>query len=117
MKGTLFWTNLTLRGLMEFGIIVALGYWGFYTGSTVFTKILLGLGTPLLVFGFWSLVDFHQAGPFAEPLRLFEELIISGLAAVALYLSGQPGLSLALVAISIIHHGLVYSMGDSILKT
>jgi len=33
--------------------------------------------------GFWGAVDFHQAGRLAEPLRLVQELAISGLAAVA----------------------------------
>ncbi len=40
------------------------------------------------VAGFWGLVDLHQFGNFSEPLRLIPELLISGLAAFALYLAG-----------------------------
>jgi hypothetical protein len=29
MAGALKWFNVALRGVMEFGIVIALGYWGF----------------------------------------------------------------------------------------
>jgi hypothetical protein len=52
----------------------------------------LSIAARLLGLGFWSAVDFRQAGRMAEPLRLIQELVISGLAAVALYAAGQPAL-------------------------
>jgi hypothetical protein len=110
------WFNLALRTLMEVGIVVALGYWGFQTGNSITTKILLGIGAPLLGFGFWGSIDFHQAGPMSEPFRLSQELIISGLAAVAWYAAGQQALGWALGMISIVHHVLVYSLGETLLK-
>ena len=108
--------NLGLRALMELGIIVALGYWGFQIGNNISMKVLFGIGAPLLGFGFWSLVDFHQIKLFSEPLRLFQELIISGLAAVACYVAGQQTLAWALGLISIIHHIIVYLVGGTLLK-
>ena len=108
--------NLVLRVIMELGIIFALGYWGIYEGQSMVSKILLGIGTPALFFGFWGLVDFRQAGVMSEPLRLLQELVISGLAAVALYLAGQHILGWALAVISIIHHTLVYLAGQTLLK-
>jgi hypothetical protein len=116
MTGTLLWINLTLRGLMEAGIIAALGFWGLHTGSTPVLKALLGIGAPLLGFGFWGLVDFHQAGSLAEPLRLAQELIITGLAVIALYQTNQPGFGLALAVVFIVQHALVYGTGGSLLK-
>ena len=110
------WFNLGLRAIMESGIVLALGYWGFQTGSSPGMKILLGIGAPVLGFGFWGLVDFHQAGRLSEPLRLMEELGISGLAALALYAAGQHILGLTLVGISILYHTLVYTLGGSLLK-
>jgi hypothetical protein len=40
--------NLALRFLLELCALVALGYWGFRTGSGLFAKIGLGIGVPLL---------------------------------------------------------------------
>ena len=44
---------------------------------------------PLIGFGFWGAVDFHQFGRLSEWLRLMQELVISGMAAFALYITGQ----------------------------
>lgn len=111
------WFNVGLRGLMELGIVVGLGYWGYQVGSTVLTKALLTVLTPLLVFGFWGLVDFHQAGSLAEPLRLLQELVICGGTAVALFVAGQPILAWIFGMIAIVQHGLVHLTGDRLLKS
>ena len=116
MLATLKWFNLALRVLMEVGIVIALGYWGYRTGESMSAKILLGIGAPLLAFGFWGLVDFRQAGPIAELLRLFQELAISGLAAVAWYVAGHHALGWVLGLISLVHHALVYVLGGTLLK-
>ncbi len=101
---------------MELGIILALGDWGVRTGTSAGMKVLLGAGAPALGFGFWGLVDFHQAGAMGEPLRLAQELVISGLAALAWYVAGQHALGWALGIDSLIHHALVYLSGDRLLK-
>jgi hypothetical protein len=116
MSVTLKRFNLALRGLMEVGIIVALGYWGFHTGKNMSMEVLLGIGAPALGFGFWGLFDFHQAGQAAEPLRLLQELVISGLAVVALYTTGQQTLGWILGLISLVYHSLVYLAGETLLK-
>lgn len=110
------WFNLGLRAVMEFGIVLGLGYWGFHTGGSGGLKILLGIGAPVLGFGVWGVVDFDQAGRLSEPLRLIEELVISGLAALALYTAGQHALGIALGGISIFYHVLVYALGGRLLK-
>ena len=113
---TLKWFNLLLRALMELGIVVALGWWGYKTGDGAGAKILLGIGAPLIGFGFWGLVDFRQAGLLAEPVRLIEEQVISGLAAAAWYVSGQHTLGWTLGIVSVVHHVLVYALGETLLK-
>lgn len=107
--------NLTLRALLEASVVLGLAYWGVHTGDSAAGKVLLGLGAPVLGFGFWGAVDFRQAGRAAEPLRLTQELAISALAAVALYAAGQPAAALALAALSIVYHGLVYASGARLL--
>ena len=52
----------------------------------------------------------------AESLRLIEELIISGLAALALYVAGQHALGWTLGLLSIVYHTLVYVSGGRLLK-
>lgn len=116
MIATLKWFNVGLRGVMELGIVIALGYWGYKTGEGTTMKILLSIGAPLIGFGFWGLVDFRNAGSLAEPLRLIEELIISGLAALAWYVAGAQSMGWMLGIISIVHHVLVYALGGALLK-
>lgn len=108
--------NLALRGIMELGIIVALAYWGVRTGHNTVQKAVLGMGAPVLVFSCWSLVDFRKWGSIAELLRCVQELVLSGLAAVALYAARQhaPGWSLGVV--SIVHHLAVYLLGERLLR-
>lgn len=110
------WVNLALRALMEVGVVGAFAFWGYHTGGQLGTKILLGIAAPLLGFGFWGAVDFHRAGRFSEPLRLVEELLISGLAAFAFYAAGQPLLGWVLALLSIGYHILVYLSGERLLK-
>jgi Protein of unknown function (DUF2568) len=108
--------NLSLRVLMEIGVVAGLAYWGVHTGSSTATKVLYGVGAPAIGFGFWGAVDFHQAGRFAEPARYIQELAVSGLAAVAWYAAGRHGLGIALAVLSIVYHALVYASGARLLN-
>jgi len=108
--------NLALRATLEFGVVVGFGYWGFHTGRSPLAKAALGIGAPVLGFGFWGAVDFHHAGSVGEWLRLAQELVISGLAALAFLAAGQHDLAWALAALTIVYHGLVYATGSRLLK-
>lgn len=107
--------TLGLRVLVETGVVAALAYWGYWTGESIAMKVVLGVGAPLVGFGIWGTVDFHQFRRLAEPLRLLEELVISGLAAIALYAVGQHALGWALGLTSLAYHLLVYLQGDRLL--
>lgn len=109
--------TLTLRVTMEAALVAALAYWGVHTGTTALMKILLGIGAPVVGFGFWGAVDFHRAGRLAEPLRLMQELTVSLLAALSFYVAGQRGAGIALAALSILYHLLVYATGARLLKS
>ena len=110
------WVNVALRGALEAGVVGALAYWGVQTADGTVGKVLLGVAAPAVGFGIWGAVDFRRAGRYAEPLRLVEELAISGLAAVALAVVGRPGLGIALATLSVVHHALVYALGDRLLE-
>ncbi|NOH02728.1 MAG: YrdB family protein [Chloroflexi bacterium] len=116
MTSILKWMNVGLRALMELGIVIALGYWGYSVGNSTAMKIFLAIAVPLIVFGFWGLVDFRNTGSLAEPLRLIQELVITGLAAVAWYVAGAQAWGWALGLLSIVHHILVYLFGGTLLK-
>ncbi len=109
--------TLVLRVTMELGIVAALAYWGVQTGATTPTKALLGMAAPLVGFGIWGAIDFRWAGAMAELLRLSEELVISGLAALGAYTAGAQTLGWALGLLSLVYHALVYAAGDRLLRT
>jgi hypothetical protein len=108
--------NLVLRTLMEFGVVLGFGYWGYHVGARRASKVALAIGTPLVGFGIWGAIDFHQFGRRGEGLRLLEELFLSGLAAVALWMAGQAWLGAALAVLSVVYHVLVYATGHRLLK-
>lgn len=110
------WFNLTLRAIMETGIVLAFAFWGYKTGDSTGTKILWAIITPIVGFGIWGAIDFHQMGRMAEPLRLIEELVISGVAAFALYSVDQHALGWSFAALSLLYHVLVYLSGGRLLK-
>lgn len=108
--------NLVLRVTMECLVVAGFAYWGARTGGSTWAKVMLGVVVPTVGFGFWGSVDFHQAGRYAEPLRLFQELVISGLAAAAWWVAGQHLIGLALAGLSLVYHALVYASGARLLK-
>lgn len=107
--------NLILRVATEAGVVAGLAYWGVHTGGSPAAKLVLGIGAPLLGFGFWGAVDFHSAGRLGEPLRLLQELGISLVAALAWYAAGRHLLAIALAALTIVYHALVYASGEQLL--
>ncbi len=117
LLSTLRLLNVALRGVMEAGIVAALAYWGVRTGDSAVAKVILGVGAPVVGFGLWGAVDFREASSLAEPLRLLEELVISALAALALYAAGSHALAWGLALLSALHHALVYALGTTLLTT
>ncbi len=107
---------MALRVLIEAGIVAGLAYWGVHLGGSTAAKVALGIAAPALGFGLWGTVDFHQAGRLGEPLRLLQELTVSLLAALAWYAADRQGLGVALGALSIVYHALVYASGERLLK-
>jgi len=110
------WSNVGLRGLMEAAIVIGLAYCGYQLGDQAFWKILLAILFPVVGFGFWGIVDFHRIKRYAETLRLAQELLITGLIAVALYSLGAHTAGWTLAILSILHHSLNYLIGERLIK-
>lgn len=100
--------NLALRFLLELCALGALGYWGFVVGGSAFTKILLGIGAPLLAAVIWGLfVSPKAAVPLDLPLRLMPETLVFGSAVAALFATGHPILAVVLLIVAAVNRTLV----------
>ena len=101
--------NLAVRFLLELCALVALGYWGFRTGSSLLVKIGLGTGVPLLVIVIWgAFVAPNAAVQLPEPAPFLLGLIILELAAAALAAAGLPALAVVFAGIVVINAVLIY---------
>lgn len=109
------WLNLGLRVGLEVGVVAAFAFWGYRVVDGGW-RPLLAVAAPLAGFGFWGLIDFRQAGRWAELLRLVEELVISGLAALALLSIGAHTAAAMLLGLSLGYHGSVYFAGERLLR-
>lgn len=115
MRLQMTWVTVGVRAVMELGIVSGFAYWGYQIGNGPVAKALLAAAAVLVGFGFWGAVDFHQAGRWAEWLRLTQELLISGVAAAAWWAGGSPALGVALALLSIVYHTVVYAAGGRLL--
>jgi len=86
--------NIGLRFLLELCIIVIFGYWGFKTGTETFTKILFGIGSPILFAVVWG-TFLAPKSPMRldEPWLFLLELVIFALTCLALYSTGKVNLT------------------------
>ena len=105
--------NLALRFLLELGILGALGYWGFRTGNGTLMKWVLGLGAPLLAAVVWGTFLSPKATvELPTSPRLLLEVVVFGLAALALYKAGQTNLAATLGLVYVINRILLTIWGQ-----
>jgi hypothetical protein len=101
--------NLALRFLLELCALGALGYWGFKTGNVTITKIVLGVGAPLVAAVVWGIFVSPQA-PVQLPgvLVLILQVLVFGSAAAGLVATGHRTLALVFVVIVVINAILMH---------
>lgn len=76
--------------LLELATLLAFSYWGFLVKGGMLWKTVLGIGTPLLVALFWGMFVAPKAVfSVTTPVRIILQVLIFGLATVALYFSGS----------------------------
>lgn len=96
--------NLALRFILEICALVSLGYWGFHSDKGYMVKILLGIGSPLLMAIIWGTFVSPKAPiPIRGIRRLLLELIIFGFATLSLYNAGHPVLTLIFAILVILN--------------
>ena len=105
--------NLAVRFLLELCVLAAVGYWGFKTGSGWFVKILLGIGTPLLIAVIWGIFGAPKANMQLHGLMLLAlEIIVFGSVAAALYASINYSLAWGFGVIVLINRILMFVWGQ-----
>jgi len=106
-------TNLLLRFLLELFALGALGYWGFRTGSGTITKVVLGVGAPLVAAVVWGTFLSPRAPvelPWGVVLGL--QALVFASAAAGLVATGHRSLALVFVVIVVINAILMYVWGQ-----
>jgi hypothetical protein len=80
--------NLTIRFLLELGLLVAVSFWGFRMQPTLGLKLLIGILGPVLIAVIWGI---YAAPKSARKLTgipyIILTLILLGLGAAALFAS------------------------------
>ena len=100
--------NLALRFLLELAAVVAVGYWGFHNGGSTVARVVLGVGSPVLMAVTWgAFVAPRSAVSVPRPVKVVLGLAILLLAAVALAAAGQPAIAVAIAAIVVINQVLL----------
>ena len=96
------WLWLTLAFVAELAALVALGHWGFTQGGSTVTKVLLGIGTPLVAAVLWGLFAAPQAPVRIAVLALVVKVVVFGSATLALVATGHPRLAAALAVVALL---------------
>jgi hypothetical protein len=101
--------NLALAFLLELCMLVALGYWGFHTGTGTLARVALGLGAPLLAAVIWGVFMAPRAVfKVPAPLYLALYVVIFGAATLALVVAGQLVLAGIFAALALINRVLAF---------
>ena len=93
--------NLVLALLLELGVLAALAYWGFATGSTIPLKIVLGIGAPAVAMIVWAIWGAPRSERRLQEIWYWLlRIVFDAAGAGALYVVGQHllGTIFALVA-------------------
>ncbi len=86
--------NLAVRFLLEICVLIAVGYWGFKTGSGWLLKILLGIGLPVLIAMVWGMFGAPKSAYQFHGLTLLGlEALVFGSGVLALFLTGSNSLA------------------------
>jgi hypothetical protein len=96
------WTWLTLAFAAELAALVALGHWGFVQGGSTLTRVLLGIGTPVLAAVLWGLFAAPRAPVDIALLALLVKLLVFASAVLALLSTGHPRLAVALAVVALL---------------
>ncbi|MGW2372553.1 MULTISPECIES: YrdB family protein [Kitasatospora] len=104
-------TNAGLAFGLELGMLAALCYWGFKTGSTLATRLLLGIGAPALAATVWGLFLAAGGPKFRQPLgvEIALKVLVLETAALALHASGRSTLAVVFAVLAVVSVAVEYT--------
>ena len=101
-----------MRFFVELGAYASLAYWGVSTGTTVLSRVVLAVLTPLAALVVWTPYLAPRARRrLADPAGISVELVIFVGSSVALASSGQIALAAIFGCVSVANTGLVRVFG------
>lgn len=105
--------SLALRFLLELALLLALGVWGFTVGGGTPTKVVLGIGAPLVAAIVWGMFIAPKARRrLDDPARFTLELTLWMAGGLALLAAGHPGWALIFGAFVAGSLGLMVLLGQ-----
>jgi len=104
--------NDGVRFLLELCALAAIAYWGWRTGSSTATKLLLTVGGVVLVAVVWGVFRSESDAVVEVPtaIRIVIEVAVFAAATVALAAVGRVGLAVAFAVVATINEILNYTV-------
>ena len=103
--------NDVARFLVELATLAAVAYWGFHEHSSWVLKLVLGVGSPLVIaaiWGIWMAPQSRRRAP--ESLRVLIELAIFGGATAALIASDATVLAIVFAVVAVVNAALDHAL-------
>lgn len=105
--------NMVLALVLELGVLVALGYWGFADESGMLVRIVLGIGLPVLAILVWGRWGAPRSRRQLHGLQfLLLRIVFFGSAVVALLFADQYTAGITFALLTTLFLVLVYTLGN-----
>lgn len=104
---------LVVRFVLELGMLAAFAYWGFTATDATALNIVLGIAAPVLAAIVWgTFLAPRRRTDLPIPARVVIELVVFGLAAVALLAAGQPTWAIVVAVVAVAQRAALSALGD-----
>jgi len=96
------WTWLTVAFLAELAALAALAAWGWSTGGSTGSRLVLAVAAPAVAAGLWGVFAAPRAPVRVPALTVLVKILVFGGAVLALFATGHPVLAIALAAAALL---------------
>ena len=104
--------NDGLRFILEMCALVAVGYWGWRTGNTVASRLLLSVGGVVLIAVVWAVFRADEGATVEVPtaVRIAIEVAVFAAATAALAAVGRVRLAIVYAVLAALNEILNYTL-------